>query len=185
MSLLYKVFPKLEHDLSFEILSEHDMYYNCIGYSLGFVDYWVWPVYSGGFLIQNRRNCTKQIKQFWPIGVNKDLTLNSFLRVYEIFGYELCTDDNIEYEPEYEKVLIYGTSEDNVTHAATVHNGYCISKLGSEELIKHNAKSITGKAYGEILVAVRRRLNTNISDRATLMDNGGEIKTKIIRDLDL
>jgi len=174
---LRESFPLLVDDLTFDFDFEEDderrnMFYNCIAHSLGFDDIWVWPQFSGLTLYPRERYGNKEGRSFWPNNVSLEETLNAFLEMYSLFGYKKC--NNIDYEPGYRKIVIYGKNNNEVTHAALVHDGYCTSKMGPYVLISHKPESIVGEQYGHILTAVKRKDVISIEqDVETVMSHSG------------
>jgi hypothetical protein len=74
---------------------------------------------------------------YWPPGVPKDDSVQSWIRVFEIHGYEPCPGD--EPEQGIEKIAIYGKSNGDATHVARqLPTGEWTSKLGKLEDIEHD-----------------------------------------------
>ena len=175
---LRESFPLLVDDLTFDFDFEEDderrnIFYNCIAHSLGFDDIWVWPQFSGLTLYPRERYDNKEGRSFWPNNISLEETLNAFLKMYSLFCYKKC--NNIDYESGYRKILIYGNSNNEVTHAALVHDGYCTSKMGPYVLISHKPESIVGEQYGHILTAVKRKDVISVEqDVETVISHSGE-----------
>jgi hypothetical protein len=75
---------------------------------------------------------------YWPPGVAKDDTVQSWIRVFEIHGYKPCRGDDAQ--PGIEKIAIYGKSNGDATHVARqLASGAWTSKLGKLEDIEHHS----------------------------------------------
>jgi hypothetical protein len=91
---LEECFPKLRNS-NYNRTSDADPKYNCVAYSLG---------------------CTKLNFQlvsfpskiyFWPPGIPRDDTVESWMQVYIRHGYSVCETGDLE--PGTEKIAIYGS----------------------------------------------------------------------------
>jgi len=175
---LKETFEGLKYDTSYDVCyeeseEEHNKLFNCIAYSLGFDDIWVWPLSIGITVYPNKVIEGRLFSIYWPVGIPKNLSMNAFEQMYALFGYERCTD--MRYEPGYKKIIIYGYDAKEISHAAVVCDGYCMSKMGKYVIIKHQADSLIGKEYGQIIMCVRRKDNiSNVRDKETLFNNNGE-----------
>ena len=73
---------------------------------------------------------------YWPEGITREETLNAFIELFRIRGYEM-TDSNV-LEPGYMKIAIFCDSQNKPTHAARQTNsGLWTSKLGSSYDVEH------------------------------------------------
>jgi hypothetical protein len=95
---------------------------------------------------------------YWPPEAPEDDHVDSYRRVFELQGYEVC--DSPDVEPGYEKVAVYwGRSG---PHAAKqLPDGKWKSKLGDREDIEHNtldALETDGvvSAYGKVRYILKR-----------------------------
>ena len=123
--------------------SEPDPKYNCIAWSLYDTRQW-WELMDlpiRGY--------------YWPPGVDRDDTVESWIRVFEIHGYRVC--DSAEAEEGYEKVAIY-ISNDEPTHVARqIVTGAWTSKLGTHEDITHDSlRGLAGDDYGVVEKILKR-----------------------------
>ena len=100
LQILYDKFPNLEGDA--EITSPIDKKYNCIAWAYGDSTKWYWP--GSGF------------NDFWPNGITREETLEAFIELFELIGYRIC--DNDELEEGLEKVAIYMDVKNKPSHAA-------------------------------------------------------------------
>lgn len=175
---LKESFDGLKYDTSFDVQYEEsdeqlNKLYNCIAYSLGFDDIWVWPLSIGITVYPNKTIEGRMFRIYWPVGVPKNLTMNAFEQMYALFGYERCKD--MRYEPGYKKIIVYGYSTKEISHAAIVHNGYCTSKMGKYVIITHQPESLIGEDYGHIIMCVKRKESiTHEHDKETLFNNNGK-----------
>lgn len=109
--------------------------YNCIAWSLGITDRWVWP----------------------------GKTVREFDELYGKYGYKRAETRNLKHEAGVAKVALYGKLDDtgnvSATHAARQEaDGTWTSKLGGEARIRHlTPDAVAGPAYGDpIAVYVRK-----------------------------
>lgn len=94
---------------------------------------------------------------YWPPGVARDDSLESWIRVFEIHGYRIC--ENAGLEPDCEKVAIYGRPETNVPEhvARQKKSGVWVSKLGKGADIEHDKlEALNGDLYGVPLRFLKR-----------------------------
>src|SRR5437867_2945073 len=111
---LEAVFPNLR-STAYDVISPATPRYNCIAWAAGDDQRWWEPTHVGG--------C------YWPPGVPKTFTLDSYLQAFQQQGYELCNTGALE--PGYEKVAIYSDQNGLPTHAARqLPRGTWTSKLG-------------------------------------------------------
>jgi hypothetical protein len=110
--------------------------YNCIAWSLGITDRWVWP----------------------------GKTVREFDALYARYGYKRAETRNLKLEAGVAKVALYGKLTDagelSATHAARQEaDGTWTSKLGGEARIRHlTADAVAGPVYGDpIAVYVKKR----------------------------
>lgn len=113
--------------------------YNCIAWAIGETarPWWPWERY------------------YWPPEVPYEETLDAFVAVFKLQGYEPCDDAGLE--DQYEKVAIFANQDRTPTHAAIQRpNGMWSSKLGIEEDIEHRLNGVEGPMYGTVAVILRR-----------------------------
>lgn len=126
---------------------------NCIALSLNIPSPWIWPTAKGYVPSIN----STMASEFWPRKLSNDYTLDNFLNMYQLFGFEQT--DEAGYEEGYWKNAIYGHNESDITHAAhLLQDGTCVSKLGAGPLLIHQPKAIEGYTYGRIITYVKRKL---------------------------
>ncbi|HZI15938.1 MAG TPA: DUF6209 family protein [Myxococcus sp.] len=132
-----KSFPNLQEG-DFVGIGPSSQRYNCIAWTLGIRDQWVWP----------------------------GTRVEDFDKLYGKEGYKPLKDLDLSHDPNVEKIVVYGlkpktgTGPIEVTHGARMdEQGRLTSKIGTQPLIRHNsADDLTGPSYGEpVRVYVRPR----------------------------
>jgi hypothetical protein len=101
----------------------------------------------------------KRPGRYWPDGIATDGSVESYVKLYELLGYQKC--DSGKLELLYEKIVIYGyTPEEAFSHVAyQLYSGW-ISKLGDMEDIKHRTpEALVSEDYGDIKVFMKRQCN--------------------------
>ncbi len=138
---LYTRFPNLRNT-GFQFTSPETGRYNCIAWAAGDITRFWWPnpVY------------------YWPDGLPKEETVESFLNVFAIFGFEPCTSASLE--AGFEKVALYCDADGIPSHMARqLMNGTWTSKLGSSYDITHpTLEGVEGQAYGSVCRILKRHL---------------------------
>lgn len=125
---------------SFQDTSPQDPLYNCIAWTYGVQESWMWPA----------------IYCSWPQNVPKISTINSFKELFSRIGYKECEDGDLE--QDFLKVAIY-EKEGNPTHAARqLESGLWTSKLGREWDVSHTIFSMADGEYGNVSVYMKRRI---------------------------
>jgi len=120
--------------------------YNCIAFAADDQNLWWWPDQDG--------------EAYWPEGVKRKVTRNSFIAAFGTVGYEIC--DNGMLEEGCEKIALF---EKNgiPTHASKqLEDGRWKSKLGEWEDIEHKTveavQTFNGVgSYGEVAIYMRRK----------------------------
>jgi len=108
---LGRLFPNLGDCVE---TSPQDASYNCFAWALRRSDRWVSPEEYG--------DC------FWPEGVSRKRTLESFVALFSVYGFSVCDDPSRE--EGVEKVALYADATGRPTHAARqLPNGKWTSKL--------------------------------------------------------
>ena len=96
----------------------------------------------------------------WPANAPREVTVDAFVRAFEVLGYQACGDGLLEIG--YEKVAIFAVRDMGgsltPTHAAKqLRDGSWSSKLGDFEDIEHPAlDAVNGPTYGTAVRFVRR-----------------------------
>jgi len=130
-------FPNLTRDV-YEKTSDEDEYNNCAAWAMGNKDNWLQPFGEKWHV--------------WPNGAPLSFEVTSFVKAYELFGFEECADS--VHEIGYEKIAIYAYPDGAFAHAAKLNtDGSWSSKLGKIEDIQHdNLGCLEGPwpAYGEV-----------------------------------
>jgi hypothetical protein len=138
-SWLETVFPNLSKN-GYAIESPSTEDYNGIAWAAGDTERWWWPLEP----------------DYWPPGVPRSATINSFVDAYATLGYVQC--DTADPEPGFEKIAIYARPDGSPTHAARqLPTGAWTSKLGRSEDIVHTALAgLEGGQYGAVVRVMRR-----------------------------
>jgi hypothetical protein len=133
-------FPNLESN--FNITSPVDPDYNCIAWAANNNDLWWWPDIQG--------------TKYWPLGIEREETIDAFIKAYEKIGYTVCANGDLE--SGYDKIAIFVSVRNKPLHAARqLNNGHWTSKLGEWEDIEHfNVQGVEGKHYGRVAVFMKR-----------------------------
>ena len=110
-------FPSLGTN-EYSIESPQTVSYNCIAWAVGDTTRWWWPdnVY------------------FWPSPPPREVAIDTFVTMFEGFGYSVCED--AEYEDGFEKIAIYADPNKEPTHVARqLPSGRWTSKLGASWIL--------------------------------------------------
>ena len=139
---LESLFPRLA-GTEYEITSPRTIEYNCVAWAADNCSKWWWPDPFGQY--------------FWPSGVPREISVESFVWAFRREGYEPC--GSLELEPEYDKVAILVSGSGQPTHMVRqLDNGAWTSKLGRLEDITHSdARDVEGTEYGKIVEVLRRK----------------------------
>lgn len=141
---LEEYLPGLRHT-NWKEKSPEDLHYNCIAFAVAAIHSYKWWEPSGLRI------------HYWPPGIIKDYSLESYTEVYKLHGYELC--DNEDLEEGYEKVVIFVDSLGLPSHAARqVASGAWVSKIGEYEDIEHDSLQVLKgpENYGTIARRLKR-----------------------------
>ena len=134
-------FPELQAG-QFEITSPKTTSYNCVAWAAGDSSRWWWP----------------DPQCYWPKGILRKKTVDTFVQVFQSLGYELC--DNADLELGAEKIAIFVGPLGTPTHAARQEaNGEWTSKLGKLHDIRHVLDQVggfRGDSYGTATKFMRR-----------------------------
>jgi hypothetical protein len=134
-------FPHLNGN-NFKQTSPETSDYNCIAWAAEEDDRFWWPIPAG--------------IAYWPQGVSRSESIESFLDAFRNLGYEICQSGGLEIE--YQKVAIYVNNNGNPTHMARqLPDGSWTSKLGQNIDINHSTlDALHGPAYGTVTTFMRR-----------------------------
>ncbi|WP_147328129.1 MULTISPECIES: hypothetical protein [unclassified Duganella] len=122
--------------------------YNCIAWAAKDESNWWWP-----------QPITK--KNFWPAGLPRSTTVNSFVIAFQSLGYEQCTSGDLEVG--FEKVALYVDSASVPTHMSRqLDSGLWTSKMGEWHDISHETpETLTGDVYGSVHLFMKRSIAAN------------------------
>jgi hypothetical protein len=118
--------------------------YNCIAWAADDTARLWWPDEDGD--------------GFWPDGVKREVTLESFVQAFNTLGYVVC--ENGDLEEGFEKIAIYANLS-TPTHAARqLRNGKWTSKLGFDDRvgvdISHDSPELLTDVYGTVVQFMKR-----------------------------
>jgi len=141
-----QIFPGLKTG-QWQITSEADKRYNCIAFAVHDTQQF-WDASLVGMR-----------GYYWPPGVQRDDSLNSWIRTFEMNSYGAC--ENGEPEPGVEKIAVYVDQSGIPQHVARqLPDGTWTSKLGKEEDIQHNSlEALEGDLYGQVTTFMMRRIS--------------------------
>lgn len=91
---------------------------------------------------------------FWPDGVPRENTVEGWAAALASVGYERCDDTLLE--PGYTRVAIYGRGGAAFHVARQLPSGRWTSKMGKNVDIEHDLDALTGEAYGDVVMLMRR-----------------------------
>ena len=125
----------------YEITSKHTSEYNCLAWAANENDRWWSPLPEDDY--------------YWPEGAPREETVQAFIIAFQICGYELYSNGELEHG--FEKIAIYVTADGKPQHIAKqLDDGMWSSKLGCLEDIKHELDGLEGKFYGTVQQFMRR-----------------------------
>ena len=136
--------------------SPEDYHYNCIAFAVGEIHSYQWWEPSGYRI------------HYWPPGIPRDYSLDSYTEVYKLHGYTVCDTEDLE--DGYEKVAIFVDSLLIPNHAARqTISGTWVSKIGEYEDIEHDSlRALEGAENYGTVARLLRRPGSNISDASLL-----------------
>lgn len=139
-SKLENWFPKLIGK-NYKIITYPDKRdYNCVSFSLNLYDRWLWT----------NESC-------WIPSIPRDLKIQSFILLYEYYGYEIC--NNHLYEANYDKIAFYHKNNEPM-HASKQFNNMWRSRI-NYGIIEHELDWLCGfnkDSYGEISFIMKKIL---------------------------
>ncbi|HYV35445.1 MAG TPA: hypothetical protein VE988_07065, partial [Gemmataceae bacterium] len=138
-------FPGLQNS-SFRVSSPATRAYNCIGWAAGDAKHWWWPDVDPD-------NDTI----YWPPGIAMEETLDAFVAAFATLGYVPCF--GADFEPGFEKVALFAIGAVPTHAARQLPNGRWTSKLGFREDIEHDLQTVSGEAYGDVVLLLKRPLS--------------------------
>src|SRR5258706_1225001 len=134
-SEIYRDLPHLVDTTNHALTSPKDDYYNCIAWAAGDTNAWWWP--------------SSHPAVFWPAGVPKVATVETFSLAFAKLGYQPCA--NRDLDPFQEKVALYVDANGVPTHMARqLADGQWTSKIGRWHDIQHvSLEVVADGAYGK------------------------------------
>ena len=133
---LIELLPRLG-GIEFAITSQDDTTYNCVAWALHDTRRFWWPIDQSGY--------------YWPPDAPRELTLESFVTMFEMQGFTVCGDGN--HESGTEKVAIFASRTGPEHVARQLPNGQWTSKIGNLHDIRHaTLEGLEGRRYGEVTI---------------------------------
>jgi len=96
----------------------------------------------------------------WPSSIPRDETVDAFVQLFSVLGFELIPVQATAVTPGYEKIAIFATDNGTLpTHVARqIRDGRWSSKMGAQVDIDHaDLRCLEGGAYGYVVRIMRRR----------------------------
>lgn len=151
---LEQFFPKMQSG-GYDITSPRDKKYNCVAWAVGSVTLW-WQLVDFPSRVW-----------YWPLGIDRDDTLEGWVKVFQLHGYVVCEDAS--WEDGTEKVAIYVSTDATPSHVAKQgENSRWKSKLGKGYDIEHDSLEILegeeGQEYGKAMRFLRRSLKPSLNE---------------------
>jgi hypothetical protein len=116
---------------------------NCVGWALHDVNNF-WTPHAG-----------KLGGYYWPPGFPKDETVETLVRVFELYGYRRC--ESADLEDGIEKIAIYAEDGGLWSHATRqLPSGAWASKLGVGNDIEHQGVGGLAPQYGAVVQIMQR-----------------------------
>lgn len=93
---------------------------------------------------------------YWPPSVARDDSVQSWVGVFRLHGYETCED--VILEPDTVKIAIYSKDNVQAAHVARqLKSGKWTSKLGTGVDIEHDiVDGLGGNYYGKVVQVMKR-----------------------------
>ena len=147
---LIAVFPQLDKDPHFEILSPENPNYNCIAWAMGLDDRRMDPTAIGP-----QYDWPKNLPILCPDALHPDNLIKAFMAK----GFVITQD--FQYEEGCEKVFLYKHPKQQIfLHASKlIANGVEYSKFGESFDGTHSSGSLTS-FYGVVYACMKRKINT-------------------------
>jgi hypothetical protein len=137
------LFPGLQAT-GYEIKSPQSTAYNCIAWAAGESHRLWWP-------------SSAPSDAYWPAAIDREETIEAFVRAFQILGYEPSESD--ELEVAFEKVALYVDSTLTPTHMARqLESGVWTSKIGIalEDIDHTTLAALEGDRYGAVVRILKR-----------------------------
>ncbi len=142
VELIELIFPALV-GREYRVTSPEDDQYNCIGWAAGDTNRWWWP-----------RKEEPPGKNYWPAGIPRAETLETFRDAFATIGHVVCNDDRVEVG--YEKIALFALQGVPKHASRQLSNGRWTSKLGPNVDIEHELHDLTGIVYGSVVMVMKR-----------------------------
>lgn len=134
-------FPNLLRPFYRKTSDETDLN-NCAAWAAGYASRWMQPKTESWHL--------------WPDGAPNDYKAESFVRAFELVGFQKCADGSRE--DGYSKIAIFAKKDGEFGHAAKLMpDGLWSSKLGDWEDISHTTLDLLeSESYGNVKWFMKR-----------------------------
>jgi hypothetical protein len=136
-------FPSLRRP-NYKITSPIAIHYNCVAWAFEDDARPWWPHETAPY--------------FWPPGIARTETVESFVHAFTFFGFEPC--DSRDLESGFQKIALYVDGYGVPTHVARqIETGWWSSKMAMREDIEHDSLSaVEGEYFGKVSHIFRKRL---------------------------
>lgn len=155
---LFSVFPDLEEDPNFKVLSEPSDTYNCIAWAMQFADRWV--------------DTCKYPGHWWPEGTERSMSTEALIQAFKAVGFNVA--ENGIPEPGFDKVVLYKRKNvDEWTHAARIISDTVEhSKFGSmwdcthsHDVLHNTSAGCEDLSYGVAYAYMKRPVACHTEDK--------------------
>lgn len=137
-AVLERFFPSLRGH-AYRITSPNTHRYNCTAWANGVASKW-WEALPG---------------YYWPDCVPRDGTVESYIKLFSLCGFEPCGDGSLE--PGVERIALYAVGYSFKHVARQLADGKWTSKLGGLEDIEHDLlEALCGDDYGQVVAFMKR-----------------------------
>lgn len=142
---VYKLNPSLAQDPNFKITSPINRQYNCLAWALNRKDVWMWPIEN-----------PDEDDYYWPEGVDFNTKQETFIKAFEIEGFQICETSDLE--EGYEKIALYGYAGFAFHATRQLPSGLWTSKNGHSYDIQHSTpQTMECNAYGKVYCYMKRK----------------------------
>jgi len=141
--LIEKSFPN-SYKEPFEITSSETPDYNCLAWALN----------------DNSKWYESDDDYFWFNDIARDNLLTTIQKIFENLGFHQT--NFAKYQIDYERIALFSIDNNECSHLARqIDEDKWTSKLGSSYDVNHSIKSIENGIYGNAVIFLERKLNTD------------------------
>jgi hypothetical protein len=146
-AVLERFFPSLRRH-SYRVTSPNTRRYNCTAWANSVASKW-WEALPG---------------YFWPGKIPRDGTVDTYIKLFSLCGFERCPDASLEHGVERIAIYAIGYSFKHV--ARQLPDGKWTSKLGALEDIEHDRlDALVGDEYGQVVAYMKRNQGNDMVGR--------------------